>query len=90
MYNLRFSFLCIAFDIQAVLIEGDSEGMTPPTELVRCKLTLFYTYWQMNEVKSHKHYHLFKHNCLCVRYFSCLHAIDSVPMFSCSPFYSSQ
>ncbi|XP_063945643.1 tRNA (guanine(37)-N1)-methyltransferase 1 isoform X2 [Daucus carota subsp. sativus] len=36
--------------IKAVLIEGDSEGMTPPTELVRCKLTLFYTYWQMNEI----------------------------------------
>lgn len=50
--------MCIASDIQAVFIEGGSEGMTPPIELVRCKLTLFYTYWQMNEVKIHKSYQL--------------------------------
>ncbi|KAL8127197.1 tRNA (guanine(37)-N(1))-methyltransferase 1 [Apium graveolens] len=36
--------------IKAVFIEGGSEGMTPPIELVRCKLTLFYAYWQMNEI----------------------------------------
>lgn len=50
--------MCIAFYIQAVFIEGGSEGMTPPIELVRCKLTLFYTYWQMNEVKIQNQYYL--------------------------------
>ncbi|XP_075521797.1 tRNA (guanine(37)-N(1))-methyltransferase 1 isoform X2 [Primulina tabacum] len=36
--------------IKAVLKEHDVDGTTPAFELVKCKLTLFYDYWQMNEV----------------------------------------
>lgn len=46
---ISFSFQCV---LQAVLTEGVSQSMMSAIELVRCKLTLFYTYWQMNEVKN--------------------------------------
>ncbi|XP_073301838.1 tRNA (guanine(37)-N(1))-methyltransferase 1-like isoform X2 [Primulina huaijiensis] len=36
--------------IKTVLKEHDVDGMTSAFELVKCKLTLFYDYWQMNEV----------------------------------------
>lgn len=36
--------------IKAVLQEALKENSTSNFELVRCKLTLFYDYWQMNEV----------------------------------------
>ncbi|XP_075521796.1 tRNA (guanine(37)-N(1))-methyltransferase 1 isoform X1 [Primulina tabacum] len=36
--------------IKAVLKEHDVDGTTPAFELVKCKLTLFYDYWQMNEI----------------------------------------
>ncbi|XP_065862193.1 tRNA (guanine(37)-N1)-methyltransferase 1 [Euphorbia lathyris] len=36
--------------IKAVLQEALKENSTSAFELVRCKLTLFYDYWQMNEV----------------------------------------
>lgn len=35
---------------QAVFREETNESTTSNIELVRCKLTLFYEYWQMNEV----------------------------------------
>ncbi|GLT83420.1 hypothetical protein SLE2022_017100 [Rubroshorea leprosula] len=36
--------------IKAVIIEDDGENRTPSIELVRCRLTLFYDYWGMNEI----------------------------------------
>ncbi|XP_073301837.1 tRNA (guanine(37)-N(1))-methyltransferase 1-like isoform X1 [Primulina huaijiensis] len=36
--------------IKTVLKEHDVDGMTSAFELVKCKLTLFYDYWQMNEI----------------------------------------
>ncbi|XP_073156347.1 tRNA (guanine(37)-N(1))-methyltransferase 1 isoform X2 [Henckelia pumila] len=36
--------------IKAVLTEHDVGGTKPAFGLVKCKLTLFYDYWQMNEV----------------------------------------
>ncbi|CAK9160175.1 unnamed protein product [Ilex paraguariensis] len=36
--------------IKAVLIEGGKKSTTSTFELVRCKLTLFYSYWQKNEI----------------------------------------
>ncbi|GAV74443.1 Met_10 domain-containing protein [Cephalotus follicularis] len=36
--------------IQAILNEDTKDSMRPSFELVRCKLTLFYDYWQMNEI----------------------------------------
>lgn len=36
--------------IKAVLKEQDEESTRLCIEIVRCKLTLFYNYWQMNEV----------------------------------------
>ncbi|KAL6199243.1 hypothetical protein ACLB2K_029029 [Fragaria x ananassa] len=36
--------------IQAVMKEDTGKSMRPIIELVRCKLTLFYDYWQMNEI----------------------------------------
>lgn len=35
---------------QAVFVEETIENRSLTIELVRCKLTLFYDYWQMNEV----------------------------------------
>ncbi|KAK9938285.1 hypothetical protein M0R45_015035 [Rubus argutus] len=35
--------------IQAAMKETIAKSMRPTIELVRCKLTLFYDYWQMNE-----------------------------------------
>ncbi|XP_039030530.1 tRNA (guanine(37)-N1)-methyltransferase 1-like, partial [Hibiscus syriacus] len=35
---------------QAVLVEETRENSSSTIELVRCKLTLFYDYWQMNEI----------------------------------------
>ncbi|KAL4271731.1 hypothetical protein GQ457_13G002970 [Hibiscus cannabinus] len=36
--------------IKAVLVEETRENSSSTIELVRCKLTLFYDYWQMNEI----------------------------------------
>ncbi|KZV27695.1 tRNA (guanine(37)-N1)-methyltransferase 1-like [Dorcoceras hygrometricum] len=36
--------------IKAVLKEHDVDGTAPAFELVKCQLTLFYNYWQMNEI----------------------------------------
>ncbi|CBI20400.3 unnamed protein product, partial [Vitis vinifera] len=36
--------------IKAVLKEDTGQSMTSTFELVKCKLTLFYNYWQMNEI----------------------------------------
>ncbi|KAK9269441.1 hypothetical protein L1049_001215 [Liquidambar formosana] len=36
--------------IKAVLKENSGQSMASTFELVRCKLTLFYNYWQMNEI----------------------------------------
>ncbi|KAE8680169.1 tRNA (guanine(37)-N1)-methyltransferase 2 [Hibiscus syriacus] len=36
--------------IKAVLVEETRENTSSTIELVRCKLTLFYDYWQMNEI----------------------------------------
>ena len=36
--------------LQAALEEAMKENSTSTFELVRCKLTLFYDYWQMDEV----------------------------------------
>ncbi|XP_022735309.1 tRNA (guanine(37)-N1)-methyltransferase 1-like [Durio zibethinus] len=36
--------------IKAVLVEETRENRASTIELVRCKLTLFYDYWQMNEI----------------------------------------
>ncbi|XWS27938.1 hypothetical protein CRYUN_Cryun25bG0023400 [Craigia yunnanensis] len=36
--------------IKAVLVEETRENGASTVELVRCKLTLFYDYWQMNEI----------------------------------------
>lgn len=39
------------FLLLQALLKGDTqERMKPTIELVRCRLTLFYDYWQMNEV----------------------------------------
>ncbi|GLT77239.1 hypothetical protein SLA2020_488440 [Shorea laevis] len=36
--------------IKAVIIEDEGENRTSSIELVRCRLTLFYDYWGMNEI----------------------------------------
>ncbi|XP_038900022.1 tRNA (guanine(37)-N1)-methyltransferase 1-like [Benincasa hispida] len=36
--------------IKALLKEDNQDRMKPTIELVRCRLTVFYDYWQMNEV----------------------------------------
>lgn len=36
--------------IKAVFKEDGAQSMTSAFEVVRCKLTLFYSYWQMNEI----------------------------------------
>ncbi|XP_021804772.1 tRNA (guanine(37)-N1)-methyltransferase 1 [Prunus avium] len=36
--------------IKVVMKENTGKSMCPTLELVRCKLTLFYDYWQMNEI----------------------------------------
>ncbi|KAM5585847.1 tRNA (guanine(37)-N1)-methyltransferase 1 [Rosa sericea] len=36
--------------IQAVMKENTAKSMGPAIELVRCRLTLLYDYWQMNEI----------------------------------------
>lgn len=39
-----------SYPLQVVMKEDTGKSMRPIIELVRCKLTLFYDYWQMNEV----------------------------------------
>ncbi|RVW57968.1 tRNA (guanine(37)-N1)-methyltransferase 1 [Vitis vinifera] len=40
----------VALSPLAVLKEDTGQSMTSAFELVKCKLTLFYNYWQMNEI----------------------------------------
>lgn len=42
--------LAILLCFQAVFREHDRGNMASSVELVKCRLTLFYSYWQMNEV----------------------------------------
>ncbi|KAG8502648.1 hypothetical protein CXB51_000142 [Gossypium anomalum] len=51
--QLRCSCLCTSKMpslFQAVFVEEPIENRSSTIELVRCKLTLFYDYWQMNEI----------------------------------------
>lgn len=52
------------FFFQAVLVEETREKRESAIELVRCKLTLFYDYWQMNEVYTTKVFQLCLRLCL--------------------------
>lgn len=47
------SYTCTSYCVQAVLREDVSGSKTSGFEVVRCKLTLFYKYWQMNEVPKY-------------------------------------
>lgn len=46
----KVSYLCFKCIVQVVFEEDDSQYTRSSFELVKCKLTLFYDYWQLNEV----------------------------------------
>ena len=52
-YMLYLIFLSF---FQAVMKENTGESIASTFEVVRCKLTLFYDYWQMNEVFHTKNF----------------------------------
>lgn len=59
---------------QAVMKEKTGESVASTFELLRCKLTLFYDYWQMNEVFRTK---------------NCVRSVNFVsPVLACDLFFT--